>query len=145
EPFEDEPIDVKSYEREPDPEEDSSEDDPSEDEEEEPLLAHVIPTAPPNQSGPRHTANTGPTQTDLPRGWLPANGAGCLTCSILGEQLDDLPLSYIETLQEEVNGLFVGSEMAQQQMDTLHIKLHEARAHIVDMHIRMGQSEAREA
>ncbi|GJU18809.1 reverse transcriptase domain-containing protein [Tanacetum coccineum] len=61
-PFEDEPIDVKPHEREPDPEEDSSEEDPSEDEEEEPLPAHVIPTAPPNQSGPRHTANIGPTQ-----------------------------------------------------------------------------------
>ncbi|GJR98512.1 putative ribonuclease H-like domain-containing protein [Tanacetum coccineum] len=59
-------LDVKPYEREPDPEEDSSEEDPSEDEEEEPLPAHTKPSL------------------DLPRGRMPANGVGCLTCSVLG-------------------------------------------------------------
>ncbi|GJS89760.1 hypothetical protein Tco_0772396 [Tanacetum coccineum] len=60
-------------------------------------------------------------------------------------RLEDILLSNVETLQDEVNGLFDGAGHAQRDMETMHPRLVKAQAQIAKMHFRLERKRIQES
>ncbi|GJT42200.1 hypothetical protein Tco_0942065 [Tanacetum coccineum] len=108
ETYEDEPYEIKR-----DLAEDSSEKDPPEHKEEEPL-----PALPNHHTVPLLVAHIAHHEREI---------------HSLEDQLDDLLHGKLETIQEEVDGLYAVVEAAQQDVETLQATLREAWEQIADM------------